>query len=420
MAEETLFIIRNDIGGKYQINKDDSESEINYKKSQEKRFYATFNKDKNMWQMELPYWFVDSTNPNKCIQIESVSYFKPDGTADIGTTFHSPTLFDGKFNQFDYMVGLCSVGIYKMFQISSRCSTLEFFFRDYMNDENLDELEPITEQKKDEDGNLLYYTYKRGEESYVTEETNEDGSTNEPYTKQLQTVDGDDLYWIYKDLGDDVIMRIVEKQTYPTRTSGEKYCYPLVTIGENNKGFLLKTNVTMKYTTTPNNFPVLYEVAYPNNDDILYYDDKVNDMMFSVETYEVTDYPVMAQKTLNDDGITGLYYDESVIDDDYIDCDSILYLGNQYVRKYYDLTGYYMNNTGEVAENKVIDIITNAVYEEDVIGPLTYQVTDENGDYLYVKEGDLIPEETTEETNYPVTIEVEKPICFIIFTKLYY
>lgn len=417
MAEETLFIIRNDIGGKYQINKNDSESERNYKKSQEKRFYATFNKDKNMWQMELPYWFVDSTNPNKCIQIESVSYFKPDGTADIGTTFHSPTLFDGKFNQFDYMVGLCSVGIYKMFQISSRCTTLDFFFRDYMNDENLDEKEPITEQKKDDDGNLLYYIYKKADDEYVTEETNEDGSINKPYLKQLQTADGDDLYWIYNYFNDDCLFRVVEKHNYPNRTSGGKYWYPLVTVGENNRGFKLKDDVEIIYTTTPNRYPVLYEVAYPNNDDILYYNDKVNDMMFSVETYEVTKYPVMAQKTLNDEGVLGLYYDESIIEYDFMGYEDTMI---PIYKRGYDLTGFYMNDTGEIVGNRIIDIITDAVYEDEILGPLTYHVTNEHDEYLYVKEGQMETEETIEETNYPVTIEVEKPICFIIFTKLYY
>lgn len=415
--EESLFIIRNDIGEKYKINENDSESVRNFKKIQSERLYAIYDKDKKMWSMKLPYWFVDSTNPNKCIQIESVSYYKPDGTADIGTTFHSPTLFDGTYNQFDYMVGLCSVGIYRTFRIGARCQTIEFFFRDYMDDENLGDTEVITEQKTDENGELLYYKYDKTEDTYVTNVTNEDGSTNEPYLKPLTTESGEELYWIYKNIGNEVKLRVVEKST-ENKDESPSYIYPLVT----------KTNKYLKFyndwecTTTPNEYPALYHKT-DSNGNKLYYSNKVKDMQFSVETTEETEYPVIRWEKGSEDDTWGAldakikpYYFsnvDSIVDEVPSNKDGYRYL------PLFTLTDFYMNKDDEVI-NRTIDTITNDTNKEDILGPLTYHAVNEKDEHLFIKKGEMDVIETTEETNYPATRKIDKPICFIIFTKLIY
>lgn len=403
---ETLFIIRNDIGEKYKILETDSESVRNYKKIQGERLYAIYNKEKKMWSMKLPYWFVDSTNPNKCIQIESVSYYKPDGTADIGTTFHSPTLFDGTYNQFDYMVGLCSVGIYRTFRVSARCQTIEFFFRDYMDDENLSETEEIQQQKTDENGDLLYYKYQRGEDTYVTNETNEDGSTNEPYLKPLTTESGEELYWIYKNIGNDNPMKVVEKSdtykdvdnVWPLCTRKEKFLHikdvPVIT--------LIKTK-----------YPCV-EWVKDKNGNRLYYTQKVKDMQFAVTTTTPTDYPVMKWDTYNGSLV---YYDESCMEE--VDPQSSYWNNTVYYKNYVVPTDFFMNVDDEVI-NRTIDTITDETNKEDILGPLTYHAVNEKDEHLFIKEGELEVVETTEETNYPAVEKIEKPICFMIFTKLIY
>ena len=405
MAEESLFIIRNDIGEKYKINENDSESVRNFKKTQQQRLYAIYDKDKKMWSMKLPYWFVDSTNPNKCIQIESVSYYKPDGTADIGTTFHSPTLFDGTYNQFDYMVGLCSVGIYRTFRIGARCQTIDFFFRDYMDDENLGDTEVITEQKTDENGELLYYNYEKTEDKYVTNETNEDCSTNEPYVEQLQTKNGEDLYWYFCEFGNDNPMYVMEKSN---KSKDINNIYPLCTREEK----FLRIKDVAELTTEKTKYPAV-EWVTDKNGNRLYYSHKVKDMQFAVTSPMASNYPVM--KWLTHDGEL-LYYDESCIEEVYPQSD---YWTNTANYKHYIFPTDFFMNVEDTVINRYIDTLNN-IQEKDLLGPLTYHVVNESDEHLFIKKGGVEMVESTEESNYPVTRKVDKPICFIIFTKLIY
>jgi hypothetical protein len=106
--------------------------------------------------MQLPHWFTNSLYDDKSILIESFVYFKPDGPSDIGTTVHSPTLIDGSFAQFDYMIGLSTTGINRQFSIASKPTEIEFYFKDYLSDERLMDTEDIEEIKTDDEGN--YYT----------------------------------------------------------------------------------------------------------------------------------------------------------------------------------------------------------------------------------------------------------------------
>lgn len=173
MSTQHYFIIRNDIGDHYKILETDSESDKLQKQYLKRRTYAIFNEQTKHWTMQLPHWFSNSSNEDKSILIESFVYFKPDGTSDIGTTVHSPTLIDGEFSQFDYMIGLSTTGINRQFPISGHPLELEFYFKDYLSDDILNETEDIEEIKTNENGEYLYYKtdLETGETIETTEET---------------------------------------------------------------------------------------------------------------------------------------------------------------------------------------------------------------------------------------------------------
>ena len=173
MSTQHYFIIKNDVNDQFKILDSDTYETKLEKLTLKKRTFATFNEITRSWTMQLPHWFTNSLNDDKAILIESFVYFKPDGTSDIGTTVHSPTLIDGSFAQFDYMIGLSTTGINRQFSIASKPTEIEFYFKDYLSDERLMDTEEIEEIKTDDEGNYLYYKEdpQTGEMIETTEET---------------------------------------------------------------------------------------------------------------------------------------------------------------------------------------------------------------------------------------------------------
>ena len=165
---EHYFIIRNDVTNYYNISEHDSEIARQYKETMRARNFAIYNSSTRHWTINLPSFFWNSSNPNKCIVVESFQYYKPDGSCDIGTTFHSNTLIDTDFSQFDNMIGLSTLGINRTFPISNKPQQIEFYFKDYLSNECLEETELMSEQKINEEGKLLYYDDDGNE---TTEET---------------------------------------------------------------------------------------------------------------------------------------------------------------------------------------------------------------------------------------------------------
>ena len=159
MSAPHYFIIRNDVNDEFKILHNDSDEVKLQKQTMKKRSFAIYNEQTKSWTMQLPHWFTNSLNEDKSILIESFVYFKPDGTSDIGTTIHSPTLIDGEFSQFDYMIGLSVTGINRQFQIKSKPTEIEFYFKDYLSNERLENTELFEQQETDENGNNLYYIY---------------------------------------------------------------------------------------------------------------------------------------------------------------------------------------------------------------------------------------------------------------------
>ena len=98
-----------------------------------------------MWKIELPRDFVDSRNPNKSISVLNFKYVcKHDCENHLNTTiaidetsFHSPTLSDGNFNQDNYICTLCYTynTVFKSYPIKSNPQYIEFYFKD--TDDNI-------------------------------------------------------------------------------------------------------------------------------------------------------------------------------------------------------------------------------------------------------------------------------------------
>ena len=127
------------------------------KRMAQQREYAIYNSSTGHWTMDLPHWFTQSEYEWKNITVESFTYFKPDGTLDLGTTFHSNTLSDGQFAQFDHMICLANDGVERTFFVDAKDTQIEFWFKDYLSEETLPELETFSVQKKDENKNPLYW-----------------------------------------------------------------------------------------------------------------------------------------------------------------------------------------------------------------------------------------------------------------------
>lgn len=154
---ERYFIIKNDVNDNYKILETDNPVQAYEKRLAHQREYAIYDSSTGHWTMELPHWFTQSEYEWKNITVESFTYFKPDGTLDLGTTFHSNTLSDGQFAQYDHMICLANDGIERTFFLDAKDTSIEFWFKDYLTEQNLPENETLTVQKKDSNGNLLYW-----------------------------------------------------------------------------------------------------------------------------------------------------------------------------------------------------------------------------------------------------------------------
>ena len=76
--------------------------------------HCELDKLTGIWKIKLPDNFVNSRNPNKRITVLNFMYFPrinpPTQGLNINleyTSFHSPTLCDGNFNQDNYICTLC-------------------------------------------------------------------------------------------------------------------------------------------------------------------------------------------------------------------------------------------------------------------------------------------------------------------------
>ena len=95
-----------------------------------------------IWSIELPHEFRNSTHPQKRINVLSFMYYPrfdpPTEGMNINleyTSFHSPTLCDGNFNQDNYICTLCYTynTVFKTYPIKSSPQYLEFYFKDADN-----------------------------------------------------------------------------------------------------------------------------------------------------------------------------------------------------------------------------------------------------------------------------------------------
>ena len=101
---------------------------------------CALNKNTGFWNIELPRQFVDSGNKNKSITILNFKYYSTHNcdehlnviNAIDETSFHSPTLTDGNFNQDHYITNANYVynTVYKTYKIQTRPQYFEFYFRD--------------------------------------------------------------------------------------------------------------------------------------------------------------------------------------------------------------------------------------------------------------------------------------------------
>ena len=69
---------------------------------------AKFNNANYMWEIDLPEWFTNSSNPNKAIELIGFYYLGSlleEGIED-RISLHSPTLTDGRFQQLDHFITL--------------------------------------------------------------------------------------------------------------------------------------------------------------------------------------------------------------------------------------------------------------------------------------------------------------------------
>lgn len=107
-----------------------------------------FNESDRSWTVDLPDFFYNNSCEYRQISISTFIYFRPDGTSDIGTTFHSSDLFDCEYvqSELDYFIGMSGTTIAGVYTLNSRRRTLTFWFKDY---KNLDQRYGMTEIYKD-------------------------------------------------------------------------------------------------------------------------------------------------------------------------------------------------------------------------------------------------------------------------------
>ena len=94
---------------------------------------SKFNESDRTWSIDLPEFFYNNSAEFRQINISTFIYFRPNGTADVGTTFHSADLFDLEYSQpeLDYFCGMSGTTISGVYTLNSRKRTLTFWFKDY-------------------------------------------------------------------------------------------------------------------------------------------------------------------------------------------------------------------------------------------------------------------------------------------------
>lgn len=109
---------------------------------------SKFNENDRTWTVNLPDFFYNNPAEFRQITINTFIYFRPDGTSDVGTTFHSADLFDNEYvqSELDYFVGMSGTSIAGTYSMNSRKRTLTFWFKDYRD---LDQRYGVTETYKD-------------------------------------------------------------------------------------------------------------------------------------------------------------------------------------------------------------------------------------------------------------------------------
>ena len=97
---------------------------------------AKFNNTTNMWEIDLPQWFTNSSDPNKAIELIGFYYIGSlleDGVED-RIALHSPTLTDGRFQQLDHFITLSqytSSAWSKRYEIKNKPQKFQFQFRSF-------------------------------------------------------------------------------------------------------------------------------------------------------------------------------------------------------------------------------------------------------------------------------------------------
>ena len=112
-----------------------------------------FDEVTRTWSCELPNFFINNRADYRQIVIQSFIYFRPNGTSDIGTTFHSSDLYDQEYSQseLDYFVGLSGTSIAGTYTLNTRRRKFTFWFKDY---QKMDERYGKTEEYTDDRSNL--------------------------------------------------------------------------------------------------------------------------------------------------------------------------------------------------------------------------------------------------------------------------
>lgn len=107
-------------------------------------YNSNFNSTTKTWSIELPTFFTENLYQDRIIKIETFIYFKPNGSSDLGTSFHCPDLFDGDYDQMNFLIGLSGTSIEGEYILNTRKRNLEFWFCDYTDlNTKCDNTEPI-------------------------------------------------------------------------------------------------------------------------------------------------------------------------------------------------------------------------------------------------------------------------------------
>lgn len=393
---ETYFIIKNDVTGMYKINEDDPQDIKISKYIGQMREFATFDQDTKTWRMQLPKWFCESEFENKALILESFYYYKPDGTMDLGTSLHCPLLCDGQFSQHDNMICMANDGVERIFYIDGRINEIEFWFKDYLSNENLNDHEEFYEQKTNDKGQPLYYLKidSTAKVSFIPKYKKPMNENDFPVLVPLKDETEGSYYYIYTDLATNE---------------------PQLTKVKSSKGI---ENGIFKYPVLLQNQPVWYEIS---------------ELADYEQTIEVTDFPVMEPYKIGDKLVyLGLGDILKVLSPEQTPekTDALIYSyvyddeGNQIYWKIWDAE--YINEDEEFQEGfGKLPILTSIENEEEQtmylekIGPDWFETIKKTDQILYIpkpcwntdditkvryykfREG-ITHRKTTEETELPV------------------